>query len=103
MPMNSKTLARADFYNAVCDNVGLSRRESAELVEAVLEEVSATLEGGESVKISSFGSFHVRSKNARMGRNPKTGEAAPIHARRVLTFKASHILRNRINTSLGGG
>ena len=103
MPMNSKTLARADLYNAVCDNVGLSRRESAELVEAVLEEVSATLEGGESVKISSFGSFHVRSKNARMGRNPKTGEAAPIHARRVLTFKASHILRNRINTSLGGG
>lgn len=103
MPMNSKTLARADLYSAVCDNVGLSRRESAELVEAVLEEVSATLEEGESVKISSFGSFHVRSKNARMGRNPKTGEAAPIHARRVLTFKASHILKNRINTSLGGG
>ena len=103
MPMNSKTLARADLYNAVCENVGLSRRESAELVEAVLEEVSAALGEGESVKISSFGSFHVRSKNARMGRNPKTGEAAPIHARRVLTFRASHVLKNRINASLGSG
>jgi integration host factor subunit alpha len=82
---------------AVYQEVGLSRNESADLVEAVLEEISATLVKGESVKISSFGSFSVRQKGQRIGRNPKTGEEVPILPRRVLVFRASHVLKNRIN------
>ncbi len=76
------------------------RNESAELVESVLNEISDALVRGEMVKLSSFGSFSVRQKGERIGRNPKTGEEVPILPRRVLVFRASHVLKNRINASL---
>jgi integration host factor subunit alpha len=82
--------------------VGLSRNESAVLVETVLEEISQALIGGETVKLSSFGTFAVRQKNQRVGRNPKTGEEVPILPRRVLVFRASHVLKDRINTEKKG-
>ena len=83
--------------------MGLSRNESADLVEAILAEVSGSLVSGENVKISSFGSFLVRHKGRRIGRNPKTGEEVPIEPRRVLSFRASQVLKDRINASLAGG
>ena len=86
----SATLTRQDLAEAVYAQVGLSRNESAELVDRVLEEVSARLVRGEVVKLSSFGTFAVRSKGGRIGRNPKTGEEVPISPRRVLVFRASH-------------
>jgi integration host factor subunit alpha len=92
-----QTITRADLSEAVYKQVGLSRNESAALVETVLEEISSALEDGESVKISSFGSFAVRHKGQRIGRNPKTGEEVPILPRRVLVFRASHVLRDFIN------
>ena len=95
--MKGKTVTRADLSEAVYQEVGLSRNESAELVDSVLEEVSGALTRGESVKISSFGSFAVRQKGERIGRNPKTGEEVPILPRRVLVFRASHVLREFIN------
>ncbi|WP_374763823.1 integration host factor subunit alpha [Yunchengibacter salinarum] len=95
--MSDKTLTRADLTESVYETVGLSRNESADLVEAVLEELSSTLVGGENVKISSFGSFLVRQKNGRMGRNPKTGEEVPINPRRVLVFRPSQVMKDRIN------
>ena len=95
--MSEKTVTRSQLSEAVYQEVGLSRNESADLVEAVLEEISSTLVKGESVKISSFGSFSVRQKGQRIGRNPKTGEEVPILPRRVLVFRASHVLKNRIN------
>ena len=95
--MSGETLTRAQLSEAVYQEVGLSRNESAELVEVVLEEISEALERGEMVKISSFGSFAVRQKGERVGRNPKTGEEVPIHPRKVLVFRASHVLKNRIN------
>ena len=73
------------------------RTESAQLVESVLNEMADALARGDTVKISSFGSFFVRQKGQRMGRNPKTGEEVPIHPRKVLVFRASHVLKNRIN------
>jgi integration host factor subunit alpha len=82
---------------AVYEEVGLSRNESADLVEAVLEEMVSSLTEGETVKISSFGSFSIRQKSQRMGRNPKTGEEVPILPRKVIIFKPSHALKNRIN------
>lgn len=91
------TVTRAQLSEAVYEEVGLSRNESADLVETVLEEISGALERGEVVKISSFGSFAVRQKGERIGRNPKTGEEVPILPRRVLVFRASHVLKNRIN------
>src|SRR5210317_1352958 len=94
--MSDKTLTRMDLSEAVFREVGLSRNESAQLVESVLDYMSDALVGGETVKISSFGTFSVRSKNARMGRNPKTGEEVPISPRRVLTFRPSHLMRDRI-------
>lgn len=97
--MATRTLTRADLSEAVYEQVGLSRQESAELVESVLEEISAALVAGESVKISSFGSFAVRQKAERIGRNPKTGVEVPIVPRRVLSFRPSHILKDRINQS----
>ncbi|KKJ75886.1 MULTISPECIES: integration host factor subunit alpha [Kiloniella] len=96
----STTVTRADLSEAVYQEVGLSRNESADLVESVLNEISDTLIKGDSVKISSFGSFAVREKGERIGRNPKTGEEVPILPRRVLVFRASHVLKNKINTSL---
>ena len=93
----SRTLTRADLADAVYRRVGLSRSESADLVEVVLQEISDTVEAGESVKLSSFGSFVVRDKGERIGRNPKTGVEVPICPRRVMVFKPSNILKARIN------
>ena len=98
--MVSKTLTRADLADALVRKVGLPRNESQELVERVLSEISETLSQGEGVKLSSFGSFGVRSKAQRMGRNPKTGEEVPITPRRVLVFRPSNIMKERINTRL---
>lgn len=91
------TVTRADLSEAVYQEVGLSRNESSDLVESVLDEISTCLITGENVKISSFGSFLVRDKRGRIGRNPKTGEEVPIEPRRVLTFRPSQVLRERIN------
>ena len=94
--MGGKTLTRADLAEAVYRKVGLSRTESAELVETVLDEICEAIVRGETVKLSSFATFHVRDKNERVGRNPKTGEEVPILPRRVMTFKASNVLKSRI-------
>ena len=93
------TITRAQLTEAVYQEVGLSRNESSELVESLLSEVSAALVRGEMVKLSSFGSFSVRDKNERIGRNPKTGEDVPIVSRRVITFRASQVLKSAINVS----
>ncbi|TIL20461.1 MAG: integration host factor subunit alpha [Mesorhizobium sp.] len=94
--MEGKTLTRADLAEAVCRKIGLSRTESAGLVEAVLDEICEAVVRGETVKLSSFATFHVRSKKERIGRNPKTGEEVPILSRRVMTFKSSNVLKSRI-------
>ena len=94
--MSEKTLTRMDLADAVHARVGLSRNERAQLVETVLGEISDSLVRGETVKISSFGTFSVREKAARVGRNPKTGEEVPIHPRRVLTFRSSHLMKDRV-------
>ena len=93
----SSTITRADLSEAVYRQVGLSRNESAHLVDSVLEEVSVALESGDTVKISSFGTFLLRDKAQRIGRNPKTKVEVPILPRRVLSFRPSHVLRERIN------
>ncbi|WP_445376360.1 integration host factor subunit alpha [Niveispirillum fermenti] len=93
----TNTVTRAQLSEAVYQEVGLSRNELADLVESVLNEISDALANGDMVKISSFGSFAVRSKGQRIGRNPKTGEEVPILPRRVLVFRASHVLKSRIN------
>lgn len=100
MKMADGTLTRADLTDAVHRSLGISRNESASFVERVLEEVAVALERGESVKISSFGTFTVRKKKMRMGRNPKTGEEVPITPRRVVTFRASHVMKDDINKGL---
>lgn len=94
--MGDKTLTRMDLSEAVFREVGLSRNESADLVERVLGLMSDALVSGEQVKISSFGTFSVREKAARVGRNPKTGEEVPIEPRRVLTFRPSHLMKDRV-------
>ncbi len=98
--MAQKTVTRADLAEAVYEAVGLSRTESADLVERVLEIMGDALVNGENVKLSSFGSFQVRSKNERIGRNPKTGEEVPILPRQVLVFKPSNVLKAKINKSM---
>jgi integration host factor subunit alpha len=98
--MSEQTVTRAQLSDAVYQEVGLSRNESADLLELVLNEMVAALERGESVKISSFGSFSIRSKGKRIGRNPKTGEEVPILPRKVLVFRASQLLKSRINEGL---
>jgi len=95
--MPGKTLTRADLSEAVHKQIGLSRNESADLVKSVLDLMSDTLVSGNSVKLSSFGTFMVRSKNGRIGRNPKTGEEVPITPRRVLVFRPSQVMKNVIN------
>ena len=100
--MTDETVTRADLSEAVYQEVGLSRNESANLVESVLSEIADKLTSGETVKISSFGSFSVRQKGQRVGRNPKTGEEVPILPRKVLVFRASNVLKNRINGEAGG-
>ena len=97
--MAPKTVTRAQLAEAVYREVGLSRSDSALLVESVLDEIADALAIGEGVKISSFGSFILREKEQRTGRNPKTGEEHPILPRKVLIFRASHVLKERINGS----
>ena len=101
--MAGDTVTRAQLAEAVYQQVGLSHNESAELVESVIAEISEALARGEMVKISSFGSFTVRQKGQRMGRNPKTGQEVPISPRRVLVFRASHALKNQINSGFTQG
>lgn len=95
--MTGKTITRAQLGEAVYQEVGLSRNESAELLEAALNHISDALASGETVKISSFGSFSVRQKGQRIGRNPKTKEEVPIMPRKVLVFRPSQVLKSRIN------
>ena len=95
--MTAGTVTRAHLAEVVYEAVGLSRSESADLVDAILEEMAGALVEDGSVKISSFGTFAVRQKGQRIGRNPKTGEEVPILPRRVLVFRASQALKDRIN------
>ncbi len=99
--MSGRTITRAQLGESVYQEVGLSRSESADLLEAVLNHVSDALALGETVKISSFGSFSVRQKGQRVGRNPKTGEEVPILPRKVLVFRPSQVLKSRINETSG--
>ena len=94
---STRTVTRADLAEAVYGRVGLSRSDSAEMVEVVLAEISEAVVRGEVVKLSSFGSFMVREKGERVGRNPKTGIEVPITPRRVMVFKPSNIMKSRIN------
>ncbi len=100
--MGERTVTRADLTEAVYQEVGLSRSESAELVDSVLGEMTRSLASEGEVKIAAFGTFAVRSKGERVGRNPKTGEEVPIKPRRVLVFRPSQVLRDRINPHLTG-
>jgi integration host factor subunit alpha len=95
--MTGRTVTRADLSEAVYQKVGLSRTESSDLVELVLKHICESLSVGETVKLSSFGSFIVREKGERIGRNPKTGVEVPIEPRRVMVFKPSNVLKARIN------
>ena len=98
----AKTLTRSDLAEKVYQNVGLSRNESAALVERVLDEVTGALLREEQVKLSSFGTFLVRAKGGRIGRNPKTGQEVPIAPRKVLLFRPSHVLKDQINAAMPG-
>lgn len=98
--MSTRTLTRADLAEAVVNKMGLPRNESQDLVELILNEISASLASGHSVKLSSFGSFGIRQKGLRVGRNPKTGKEVPITPRKVLVFRPSNIMKDRINTGL---
>jgi integration host factor subunit alpha len=100
--MTVRTITRVDLYAAVYEKVGLSRSESSAIVESVLKEITDTLAKGETVKLSSFGSFMVRKKGQRIGRNPKTGTEATISPRRVVAFKPSAILKQQINAKQSG-
>ena len=101
--MAGKTLTRADLSEAVHRQIGLSRTESADLVKSVLDLMAETLVEGQPVKLSSFGTFMVRGKSGRIGRNPKTGEEVPITPRRVLVFRPSQVMKNLINGLEPGG
>ena len=92
----TRTITRADLVESIYSEVGISRYECADLVEQVLEEIATTLTEGKMVKLSSFGSFTIRDKKERMGRNPRTGKPATISPRRVLSFKASSVLKEQI-------
>lgn len=100
--MTGETITRAYLTEAIYQEVGLSRVESAELLEGVLDEIVEALLRGETVKLSSFGSFSIRNKGRRIGRNPKTGEEVPILPRKVLVFRPSQVLKSRINQGRGG-
>ncbi len=91
------SMTKAELFKIICEKTGFGAKESAELVEQVFEILKDTLEKGEKIKISGFGSFIVRDKRVRKGRNPQTGEEMTISARRVLTFKPSHVLRKAVN------
>jgi integration host factor subunit alpha len=94
--MSNSTLTRAELAESLHRQVGLSRAESSDLVESILGHMSTALGRGENVKISGFGSFLLRDKGERVGRNPKTGVEVPIAPRRVLTFRASQMMRANI-------
>ena len=93
-------VTKADLADTLFNELGLNKREAKEFVELFFEKIREALEAGDSVKLSGFGNFGVRQKNSRPGRNPKTGEEIPISARRVVTFKASQKLKDRVSTSL---
>ena len=90
-------MTKIDIINLVAEDTGLSKVKAEEAVETIIATIKETLQLGESVILRRFGSFQVRSKNARIGRNPKTGEEVPILPRRVLVFRPSHVLKDRIN------
>lgn len=100
--MSTGTVTRADLTEAIYREIGLSRSESAELVESVIDNIIDALLRGESVKLAGFGTFSLRDKAERMGRNPKTGKAVPITSRRVLAFKPSQVVRERVDAALSG-
>ena len=100
--MSEKTITRADLSAAAYKQIGLSLQECSSLVDAVIEEISISLEKGEVVKLSSFGTFATRQKRQRVGRNPKTGVEVPISPRTVLSFNASNLLKQKVNDSLSG-
>ena len=103
------TVTKMELANTLFDELGLNKREAKEFIELFFEEIRTALENGDSVKFSGFGSFSVRDKPQRPGRNPKTGEAVPVSARRVVTYKASQKIKDRVagnvkmleNTSAG--
>ncbi|MCD6534919.1 MAG: integration host factor subunit alpha [Deltaproteobacteria bacterium] len=90
-------MTKADLIDTVCEENGFSKRESAKIVENMFDIIKETLENGENVKLSGFGSFNIQHKRARRGRNPQTGESMTISARRILSFKASNVLREKLN------
>lgn len=95
--MVDQTITRAEITDALVNRVGLTRQDSSEMLDRTLELIVGELEKGEAVKLSRFGNFVVRKKNAREGRNPKTGEQATISARRVVTFRPSPMLKDRVD------
>jgi integration host factor subunit alpha len=95
-------MTKAELIEAVYSKVGISKKESADLVELIFDTMKDTLSKGEKIKISGFGNFVVREKRSRMGRNPQTGESMEISARRVLTFRPSQVLKNDLNGEAGG-
>ncbi|OSM06153.1 integration host factor subunit alpha [Magnetofaba australis] len=96
-------MTKADIVQSVYQRIGVSKKESADIVEGVFEAIRTSLEDGDPVKISGFGNFNMRAKRPRQGRNPKTGDEVEISARKVVTFKASQILLNKVNTGNGKG
>ncbi|MBT4887979.1 MAG: integration host factor subunit alpha [Rhodospirillales bacterium] len=101
--MAGTTITRSQLSEAVYQEVGLSRNESSDLLESVLSYITESLSKGDAVKISSFGSFSIRQKGERIGRNPKTGEEVPILPRKVLVFRPSQVLKSRINEGNSSG
>ncbi len=101
--MKGETVTRADLAEAVHEEVGLTRQDCAGLVERTLDLVAEALEQNETVKLSGFGVFQVRAKRARVGRNPKTGEPAPIDPRRVISFRASQVMKAQVDQAYNGG
>ena len=96
------TLTKANLSNLLFEQVGLNKTESKEMVEAFFEQIKIALENGESVKLSGFGNFELRTKSERPGRNPKTGEEVPIKARRVVTFHSSQKLKSSVDAGSSG-
>ena len=92
-------MTKADLISIIYEEIGLSKRDSAKITENMLDIIKETLENGENVKLSGFGSFNIRDKRSRRGRNPQTGEEITITPRRVLTFKSSNVFRDQLNLS----
>lgn len=95
-------LTKADLVDAIHEKIGFSKKEAADMVELIFDTIKGALTDGDKIKISGFGNFVVREKRARTGRNPQTGQAIEISARRVLTFKPSQVLRSEVNDTLKG-